>query len=137
MDTLARRVVARFLGAAVVGTRPEAVGTWLLDNVLKMGQRVRVWTGRGKGDFNVFRVDSVKLWPKPNDPSYPRDGLSWRIGRKDDYVLAIEREPAYEGEARTGLLQVRGFRGGDGSTALVTLQSGRGQPNRVYKLELL
>lgn len=135
MDPVARRVALRFHTARLIGNTPAAVGVWFVENTLKVGQRIRVWTGRGKDQYHEVRVSAVTLWPKPDDAAYPRDNLSWRMKREDDYILLIDREPAYEDETREAVLQVRGVP--DGNTMRVFWKSGRGQPERVYKLETL
>lgn len=131
---ISRRVAARFAAdaAKMLGKDPESVGKWFLSNTLKSGQKVRVWTGRGKQDYHEGVVTAVKLWPKPNDPAFPRDNLTGKVQREDEYTIKFDREAAYEGEPREGTLLVRGMRSGEGAH----VSFGKGK-ERVYKVGLL
>lgn len=128
---IARNVVARVVEAGMVAKDPAAVGQWLLENVLKVGQKVQVWTGRGKQDYHEGVVADAKFWPKPGDKAFIRDNLTGRVTRKDEYTIKFEREPAYPGEPREALLKVDGIRSGEG--AMVSFGKAR---ERVYKLSV-
>jgi len=129
---LVQRVASRFAAVEgkMVGKDPKGVGDWLSDNVLKSGQKVLVWTGRGKQDFHSGTVSGVKLWPKPGDKAFDRENLTGHVNRKDEYTIKFEGEPAYPGEPRERNLLVEGTRSGDG----MNVSFGK---SKVFKLSLL
>lgn len=127
---LAQRVANRFAAkkdtdGKVVGKDPKAVTDWLSKNDLKQGQKVRVWTGRGKQDYHEGTVSNAKLWPEPGDKAFPRENF-----REDAYTIKFDRDPAYEGEPREAVLEVKRDRGD------WRVSWGKGR-ERVYKLSLL
>lgn len=126
-STLVERVVRRFLAETMV----KDVGEWFAENVLKSGQKVRIWTGRGKQDYHEGTVIGVKLWPPLADKAFPRDGIHGLVTRKDVYTIRKDREDAYEGEARESLLAIDGSRSG-----ALYARYGKSK-ERVYKLALL
>jgi len=126
LQALAGRVAAT---PKMIGNRPEQVAEWLATNILKVGQDVKIWVGRGKDDYHEGTVAAVKLWPRPGDAAFPRDGLQGLTTREDDYVVKSNREAAYEGEPGHVDLTIRGMRGGQ---LFVSCQR-----QRVYKLALM
>jgi len=125
---LADRVAA---APKMIGKKPDEVAKWFEKGQLKTGQKVRVWTGRGKDDYYDGSVSALTLSPKPGDKAFIRDNLTGLTNRRDDYTIKYSGEPSYPGEPREGLLSIRGQRGG---TLFVTMGKGK---ERVYKIGLL
>jgi len=127
LDDDRARMKAHAKNARIVAVEPEEVCTWLLAHTLTVGQKVRVWTGRGWLDYHEGTVAAAELYPTPEDAAFSR---SYVWSRKDIYTVRYDREPAYPGEPREGQLRVLGARG------VPQVSFGKaGEP--VYKLGIL